>query len=144
MIRRYINIFILFASAVLSAACVHRDVPPDSPPAIASQAGDLQILAGKWELIDSTGAAVVLTIDEHGNGHYEWKSGRFETERIINHTWSGTWFQEENDRDGGFTVEFAPDFSEGEGQWWYNRIGSDHAPTQNGGTFHLRASTASG
>jgi hypothetical protein len=47
------------------------------------------------------------------------------------------WFQKENDRDGGFTVEFSPDFSEGEGQWWYSRIGTDHAPTQKGGTFHL-------
>jgi hypothetical protein len=54
------------------------------------------------------------------------------------------WFQEENDRDGGFAVQFSPDFSEGEGQWWYSRIGTDHAPTQKGGTFHLRASMVSG
>jgi hypothetical protein len=47
------------------------------------------------------------------------------------------WFQKGNDRDGGFTVEFSPDFSKGEGCWWYSRIGSDHAPTQKVGTFHL-------
>jgi hypothetical protein len=26
------------------------------------------------------------------------------------------WFQEEIERDGGFTVEFVPDFSKGEGR----------------------------
>ncbi len=145
MIRRYITIMILIASDVLSASCVHRAASIDSPsPPIASQAGDRRILAGEWEYIDSTGAAVLLTLDEHGNGHYEWKNGRFETQRLIDHTWNGMWFQEENDRDGGFMVEFVPDFSEGEGRWWYRRIGSDHAPTHNGGTFHLRASIASG
>jgi hypothetical protein len=34
-------------------------------------------------------------------------------------------------------VEFSPDFSEGEGRWWYSRIESDHAPLQKGGTFQL-------
>jgi hypothetical protein len=52
------------------------------------------------------------------------------------------WFQKENDRDGGFMVKFSPDFSEGEGHWWYSRIGTDHAPTQKGGTFHLSKKTA--
>jgi hypothetical protein len=52
------------------------------------------------------------------------------------------WYQKENDRDGGFKVEFSPDFSEGEGRWWYSRIGTDHAPTRGGGTFHLRKKTA--
>ena len=145
MLGRYIKIIILLASAVLSAACVHRADPVDClPPCVASQAGDRHVLAGEWEYIDGTGAAVRLTLDEQGNGHYGWKDGRFETHRLIDHSWSGIWFQEENDRDGGFTVEFSPDFSEGEGQWWYNRIGTDHAPTQKGGTFHLRSSTVSG
>jgi hypothetical protein len=145
MLGRYINIIILLASAVLSAACVHRAASVDClPPWIVSQAGDRHVLAGKWEYIDGTGAAVRLTLDEQGNGHYEWKDGRFETHRLIDHSWSGMWFQEENDRDGGFTVEFSPDFSEGEGHWWYNRIGTDHAPIQKGGMFHLRYSTVSG
>jgi hypothetical protein len=52
------------------------------------------------------------------------------------------WFQKENDRDGGFMVEFSPDFSEGEGRWWYSRIGTDHASTKKGGTFHLSKKTA--
>ena len=40
-------------------------------------------------------------------------------------------------REGGFMVEFLPDFSEGNGRWWYTRIGSDYAPAQEGGRFHL-------
>jgi len=143
MLRRYSNVVILLTIAVLSAACVHPVASIDSPPPpIASEAKDIHILGGEWEYSDGTGAAVLLTLDEHGNGHYEWNNGRLETERLINHTWIGMWFQEENDREGGFTVEFSPDFSEGEGQWWYSRIGSDHAPNQKGGTFHLRAASS--
>ena len=144
MFPRYSHVIILVASAVLSAGCVHRVASVDSPPPpIASQAEDLHILSGEWEYIDDgTGTAVLLTLNEQGNGHYGWKSGRFETDNFIDHTWSGMWFQDENDREGGFTVEFSPDFSEGEGQWWYSRIGSDHSPTQKGGTFHLRAASA--
>jgi hypothetical protein len=52
------------------------------------------------------------------------------------------WLQKENDRDGGFMVEFSPEFSEGEGRWRYSRVGTDHAPTQKGGTFHLSKKTA--
>lgn len=145
MLRRYINIIILLATAVLSAGCAHRAASVDTPPPpIASQVGDLHILAGEWEYIDGSGAAVRLTLDEQGNGHYDWKDGRFETRTLIDHTWDGLWFQEENDREGGFTVEFSPDFSEGEGQWWYSRIGTDTVPPLKGGTFHLKSSTVSG
>jgi len=107
---------------------------------MACQAGDCHVLAGEWEYVD--GAAVRLTLDEQGNGHYAWKDGRFETRTLIDHTWQGMWFQKENDREGGFTVEFSPDFSEGEGRWWVSRIGADHAPMQKGGTFHLSKKTA--
>ena len=148
MLLRYFVVPILLASTVLVAACagpaVHRAVSMDSssPPSMASQAGDRHVLAGEWEYIDVTGAAVLLTLDEQGSGHYDWKDGRFETLTLIDHTWNGMWFQEENDQDGGFTVEFSPDFSEGEGQWWHSRIGTDYAPTQKGGTFHLSKKTA--
>jgi hypothetical protein len=142
---RYINILILFGGALLSAACAYRAVSSvDDPPSITSQDSDRRVLAGEWEYIDDSGATVLLTLDEQGNGHYEWKDGRLETHRLTDHNWSGMWFQEENDRDGGFTVEFSSDFSEGEGEWWYSRIGPDHAPTQKGGTFHLRATRVSG
>ena len=144
MLLRYKCAPILLACTLLMAACtkpaVHRAAPIDSlPPSMATQPGDRHVLAGEWEYVD--GAVVLLTLDEQGNGRYEWKEGRFETQTLVDHTWHGMWFQKENDRDGGFTVEFSPDFSEGEGRWWYSRIGSDHAPTEKGGTFHLSRKT---
>jgi hypothetical protein len=142
---RYFDVPILLASALLIAACakaaVHRVVSMDSlSPSMTPQSGDRHVLAGEWEYVD--GAVVRLALDEQGNSHYDWKDGRFETHTLIGHTWRGMWFQKENDRDGGFTVEFSPDFSEGDGRWWYSRIGTDHAPTRKGGTFHLRKKTA--
>jgi hypothetical protein len=136
---------LLLACVLLAAACakpaVHRDVSMDSiPPSMTSQPGDRHVLAGQWEYVD--GAAVLLTLDEQGNGHYDWQDGQFETHTLIGHTWHGMWFQKENDRGGGFTVEFSPDFSEGEGRWWINRIGADHAFAQKSGTFHLSKKTA--
>jgi hypothetical protein len=131
---------LLLACALLVAACakpaVHRDVSMDSlPPSVTAQPVERHVLAGEWEYVD--GAVARLTLDEEGNGHYKWKDGRFETLTLIGHTWHGVWVQKENDRDGGCTVEFSPDFSEGEGRWWYSRIGADHTPKQKGGTFHL-------
>jgi hypothetical protein len=127
---------LLLACVLLATACaspaVHRDVTMDSlPPSIAAQPGDRHVLVGEWEYVDG-GAVDRLTFDEEGNGHYDWKDGRFETRTLIGQTWHGMWFQKENDRDGGFTVELSPDFSEGEGRWWYSRIGANHAPTQKG------------
>jgi len=107
---------------------------------MACQAGDCHVLAGEWEYVD--GLAVRLILDEQGNGRYDWKDGRFETHSLIDHTWQGMWFQKENDREGGFTVEFSPDFSEGEGRWWVSRIGTNHTPTQKEGTFHFSQKTA--
>jgi hypothetical protein len=140
MLPRYIGASLLLVFTLLVVACAKPLLPRDPsteslPSSIESQPGDLHVLAGEWEYAD--GAAVLLTLDEQGNGHYDWKDGRFETQALVGHTWNGMWFQKENDRDGGFTVEFSPDFSEGEGRWWYSRIGTDHAPTQKGGTFHL-------
>ena len=133
-------VLLLLICLLLAAACakpaVHRATPTDSlPPAMASQAGDYHVLSGEWEYVD--GAAVRLILDEHGNGHYDWKDGRFETRTLIDHTWQGMWYQRENDREGGFIVELSPDFSEGEGRWWVSRIGADQTDTQKSGTFHL-------
>ena len=136
---------LLFVCVLLAAACakpaVHRDVSMESlPPSMVSQPSDRYVLAGEWEYVD--GAAVTLVLDEQGNGHYDWKDGRFETHTFVGHTWHGMWFQKENDREGGFAVEFSQDFSEGEGRWWVSRIGADQIPTQKGGTFHLSKKTA--
>ena len=104
-------------------------VMPSGPEA------DRSVLAGEWDYED--GAVVTLTLDEQGNGTYPWKGGRFETHSLSDHIWQGRWVQMENDREGGFSVQFSSDFSDGEGRWWYTRIADDLAPTQKGGTFRL-------
>jgi hypothetical protein len=101
---------------------------------------DRRVLAGEWDYEEE--AVVTLTLDEQGNGSYAWKGGRFETHSLSDHIWQGRWIQQENDREGGFTVQLSPDFSDGEGQWWYTRIEDDLAPTQKGGTFHLTRKSA--
>jgi hypothetical protein len=145
MLLRYFVVPILLATTVLVTACagpvVHRDVSTDSLPSTSvSQPGGRHILAGDWEYED--GAVVRLTLDEQGNGRYDWNDGRFGTRKLIGHIWHGMWIQKANDREGGFTVELSSDFTEGEGRWWYSRIGADHAPTRKGGTFHLSKKTA--
>lgn len=145
MLLRYLVAPILLSTTVLVAACawpvVHEDVSTDSlPSSNESQPGDRRILAGEWEYED--GGVVRLKLDEQGNGRYAWKDGRFGTRKLIGHIWHGMWIQKGNDREGGFKVELSPDFTEGEGRWWYSRIGSNHAPTQKGGTFHLSKKTA--
>jgi hypothetical protein len=94
---------------------------------------DRSVLAGEWDYEEA--AVVTLLLDEEGNGTYDWKGGRFETQSLSDHTWQGRWIQQENDREGGFIVQLSPDYSNGEGQWWYTRIEDDLAPTQKGGTF---------
>jgi len=93
------------------------------------------IFSGEWEYED--GASVTLILNEQGNGTYAYKDGRFHTVRLGNRIWVGTWHQKENDREGGFSVKLSQDYSEGDGTWWDTRIGSDHAPSQKGGTFRL-------
>lgn len=151
MLLRHVGASLLLACAMLAVACVKPMVPQTacmtSPPpssSMASQPGDRHVLAGEWEYVDGAvdGAVGRLTLDQQGNGRYNWKDGRFETHTLIGHTWHGIWFQKGNDRDGGFTVEFSPNFSTGEGCWWYNRIGEDHVPMQKGGTFRLSKKTS--
>ena len=147
MLPRNVGASLVLVCALLATACakpvVHQAVSKDSPPPSPdSQPGDRHVLAGEWEYVDADGAVDRMTLDGEGNGRYNWKDGRFETHAFIGHTWQGMWFQKENNRDGGFKVEFSPDFSEGEGRWWYSRIEADHAPTLQGGTFHLRKKTS--
>jgi len=138
MLLRYIAISVLLACGLFAEACAKAAVDrAHSLPSVASQPGDRRILAGAWEYYVD-GVVIRLALDEQGNSRYDWKDGRLETRSLVGHTWKGMWFQKENDRDGGFMVKLSPDFSEGEGRWWYRRIGTDHAPKQKGGTFHLR------
>ena len=141
MLRIGWNMFSVIALLLLNAGCTQPIVQRETslpPMASLPPAGsdDRSVLEGEWEYEDGA-VATPLTLDEQGNGNYAWKEGRFETTVLSDHTWQGMWFQKENDREGGFTVQFSPDFSEGEGRWWYSRIGDDQAPTQKGGTFHL-------
>lgn len=130
--RVYMTIFI---AAVLSVTgCAGQSVVQSSVSA-ERPSDDLSVLAGEWEYED--GAAVTLQLDEQGNGTYPYKDGRFETILLDGQTWMGRWYQKENDREGGFTVKLSRDHTEGEGTWWYLRIGTDRAPAQKGGTFHL-------
>jgi hypothetical protein len=102
---------------------------------------DRRVLAGEWDYEED--AIVTLTLDDQGNGTYPWKGGRFETYSLSDHIWQGRWIEQENDREGGFTVQFSPDFSRGEGRWWYTRIEKDLAPTQKGGRFQLTKKSSS-
>ena len=145
MLRTGLNSTLLIGLVVATAGCTVPAIQPDDSrmrdiPAVSGSAEDRRVLAGEWEYED--GAVVTLTLDEQGNGTYPWKEGRFETTALSDHTWHGMWHQKENDREGGFAVKFSPDFSDGEGRWWYTRIGEDHSPTQEGGTFHLSRKTA--
>ena len=112
-----------------------RPAVPCNPPADGRS-----ILAGNWEYED--GGTVVLQLDAQGNGTYTYKDGQFETHQFCEGQWVGKWYQKENDREGGFHVKLSPDFAEGEGHWWYDRISTDTKPSEKGGTFHLSRRTS--
>lgn len=121
------------SSRLTTSSSIAGSVIPDS--------GDRRVLAGEWDYEEL--AVVLLTLDETGNGTYGWKKGQLRTVALSGLHWEGTWLQEENDREGNFVVELSPDLSEGDGRWWYTRIGDDRAPTAKGGTFHLSRRTSS-
>jgi hypothetical protein len=132
------RLLLVSISLLWGAACTQPVVKDQAPEQLSVPSGpsdDRRVLAGEWEYED--GAVVTLTLDEQGHGSYAWKDGRFDTTVLTGQMWQGLWSQRENDREGGFSVEFSPDFSEGEGRWWYTRIGEDRSPAQKGGTFHL-------
>ncbi len=137
----------LLFGGLLQAACSSESMirQPEPMPAVvplAEQPGDRLVLAGEWEYQDGS-AAYALKFDQQGNGTYAWKDGWFETSSLSDHRWSGMWFQRENDREGGSEVIRSPDYSEGEGRWWYTRIGTNTTPTEKGGTFHLSKKASS-
>lgn len=126
-------------AALLLTGCSHRATVPLSVSADHS-IGDRSVLEGEWEYED--GGAVVLRLDDQGNGTYAFKDGRFETLQLNGRTWIGKWSQKENDREGGFVVNLSADAGEGEGTWWYERIGTNRSPSEKGGTFHLTRKTS--
>jgi hypothetical protein len=130
----------LLATTACSGPILRDEEAPPLIPAPSGLAEDRRVLAGEWDYEDDV--VVTVTLDEQGNGTYPWKDGRFETRSLSDHTWQGIWFQRENDREGAFTVLFSPDFSNGEGHWWYTRIESDRAPTEKGGTFRFTRKSA--
>lgn len=123
-------------------ACSHAPRPHEAAWAepvageISLHRGENPILAGEWEYEES-GMVVPLRLDRFGNGAYDFKDGRFRTDLFSDHRWVGGWAQRENDREGGFEITLSPDYSEGEGRWWYTRIEGDSAPTKAGGRFHV-------
>jgi hypothetical protein len=129
---------------VLVAACGHgqhgqvASVPkqPESRIADPADVKDPKVLAGEWEY-EEGGVVVSLVLDQQGNGEYDFKGGRFETGSLWDHTWIGKWSQRDNDREGGFEVALAPDYSEGTGRWWYTRIEEDTTPAKPGGRFKV-------
>ena len=125
--HRGVNALLLLAVATLLAACTVPSVvraPSTFNP------------AGNWEY-EEQGQSVVLTLDPQGNGTYPWKKGRFFTHQLAGRSWTGSWQQTGNNREGGFELTLSEDFSRAEGRWWYTRIGNDHSPTKTGGRFSL-------
>jgi hypothetical protein len=128
-------------ATLLLAACGHGQVAslpkqPASRIADPADVRDPRVLAGEWEY-EEGGVVVSVVLDEQGNGEYPFKGGRFETGALWDHTWTGKWTQGENDREGGFEVNLSPDYSEGDGRWWYTRIERDTTPNKPGGRFKV-------
>lgn len=107
-----------------------------TPPTRSPQGSQFVVLAGGWEYEEGS-AVIELTLDEMGRGTYAYKGGRFETTSLVGYEWRGRWVQSENDREGEFVVHLTADLREGDGQWWYTRIGTVTNPPDKGGLFHL-------
>ena len=135
---------ILFSPLLLAAALTGcaKDIGRHVQESQASEASPAPSgtpypsLAGTWEY-EERGNTILITLNEYGNGTYDWKDGRFMTATYSNGVWKGSWSQRENDRDGEFEVILSEGRPAGEGRWWYTRIGSDMAPTHPGGVFQI-------
>ena len=122
-------------SAALSASCTSVRIPaPASTPPIMDQID----LSGEWEFQDE-GTAQRIALDEKGNGSYRWQNGHIVTTSVSSGRWEGNWYQEGNDREGGFEVLLSGDGGEANGTWWYTRIGTRNIPPrEQGGSFRLK------
>lgn len=63
-----------------------------------------------------------VALDADGNGPYTRMQGGFKESVFEGRTWSGTWFQAENNREGRFKVELAEDGRSAVGEWRYTRV----------------------
>ena len=142
MKRSVLSLLLLCIGATAFQACGHAPVPNAAsstasvPAEVFVQAEENTVLAGEWEY-EEGGMVVPLRLDRFGNGTYDFKDGRFRTDLLSDRRWAGAWAQRENDREGGFEITLSPDFTEGEGRWWYTRIERDAAPKKSGGRFHV-------
>lgn len=133
---------VLSASLLIVQSCSHGPVAYDHslkaplPSDVSGQEREKSVLAGEWEY-EEGGMVVPLRLDHFGNGAYDFKEGRFLTDLLTGHRWTGAWAQLANDREGGFEISLSPDYSEGDGRWWYTRIEGDTAPQKSGGRFHV-------
>ena len=126
---RFSILLVGILSAALSASCtsVRVPAPTSAPPTI-----DQIDLGGEWEFQDE-GAAQRVALDEKGNGSYTWQKGHIVTTSVSGGRWEGIWYQEGNDREGGFEVLLSDDRREAEGTWWYTRIGTRNIPPREQG-----------
>ncbi len=136
------SLFVVGLSLLSLQACSHAPQQQEttwSEPKVGEislHRGEHPVLAGEWEY-EECRMVVPLRLDRFGNGSYDFKDGRFRTDVLSEHQWAGGWAQRENDREGGFEITLSPDYSEGDGRWWYTRIEGDNAPTKAGGRFHV-------
>ena len=131
----------VFSFGLWGCATPPAETPKTLPPSLETPLSEVQLkdLAGGWEYEEGS-VIYPLNLDKKGNGTYQWKNGRFETKSLTNGIWKGTWYQEENDREGKFELQLQPDLQSAAGRWWYTRIGEDHAPLEPGGNFRVRRS----
>jgi hypothetical protein len=110
---------VIFSTALLVACAEVRAPEPVPAPAID--------VSGEWEFQEE-GGAQRLVLDKNGNGTYAWQDGRILTQSISDGRWKGMWYQEGNDREGGFELLLSDDGREAKGTWWYTRIGTRVIP----------------
>lgn len=94
-------------------------------------------LAGTWEYVDGN-VVYCLTLNEEGEGEYNWQGGRFVTTSLREDQWQGRWVQTDNNREGRFQLRLSDNGNLAEGEWWYTRIEENDSPVQPGGEFALR------
>jgi hypothetical protein len=129
--------------ALITAACSQhkkRSRLPDNWAAHqkpCTDPGARSALEGAW-LYEEDGYLYTLQLDARGNGRYQWQNGRFLTTCLEDGHWRGRWDQPDNDREGAFEIALNSGLKEGEGRWWYTRIGEDHEPAPGGGEFQLK------